>query len=62
MQLPMDAIMIAAGIMALLFTPMLAYLVMWATGSNGDAGGNRPEPPQTNRSNRTIPGSDRGSD
>jgi hypothetical protein len=62
MSLPLDAIMIAAGILALLFTPMLAYLVMWATGSKGDSGGDRPEPPQTNRPNRTIPGSDRRSD
>jgi hypothetical protein len=56
----MEAIMIAAGIAVLLCTPMITFMLMWVTGRRGESGGGRPEPPQTNRTSRTIPGSDSG--
>jgi hypothetical protein len=56
----MEAIMIAAGIAALLCTPMITLMVMWMTGQREASDGDRPDPPQTNRTSRTIPGSDSG--
>lgn len=55
----MEALLIAAGIAALLCTPMMAFALMWVTG-HGESGGDRPDPPRTNRTSRTIPGSDSG--
>jgi hypothetical protein len=50
----MEPVFIAVALLGLLTFPMIAYGVMWFT--SRDRTGDRPEPPQTNRNRRTIPG------
>jgi hypothetical protein len=50
----MNIIVISAGLVALFVFPLVTYSVMWFTSRQGET--ERPEPPETNRTRRTIPG------
>lgn len=52
----MDTIMLGAGFAALLFVPLFAYTVVWASKRVRQSSSGRPEPPQVNQTDRTIPG------
>ena len=54
----MEPVFITVALLGLLTFPVTAYGVMWVTGR--ERTGDRPEPPETNHNQRTVPG--RGSD
>lgn len=54
----MNVMVLAAGLAALFVFPLAAYAVVWFTSRDSDSG--RPEPPETNRPRRNIPGRNSG--
>jgi len=50
----MEPVFITVALLGLLTFPVVAYAVMWLTGR--ERNGDRPEPPETNRNRRTVPG------
>jgi len=54
----MSGLVLAAGLAALFVFPLVAYGVMWVTSQRKTS--DRPEPPETNRVQRNIPGRNSG--